>query len=273
MARITEHSNGPAATRHLFAIAGLACWATLAALGSGCTEDGGGDAEMTSPRPRSRVDMSNALDMGGAGLCTDTCGPTGSPGGWAGDGECDDSSVCDYGTDCSDCGPRSGRSYGDVCAEDSECPTGDCVARHCSAPCGSGQPSCESPLSLCDDDLGFCVEDSRCTPQCEGKSCGRDGCGGTCGACEGFETCSSAGACVARCDPSDTFECGDFQCRLDEVCFVPPNRPQLATCHEVDEDDQCLNCSSQLSAAPDCPMLYRPVVSRAENGGCTVSCE
>ena len=43
----------------------------------------------------------------GETLCTDTCR-------WAGDGECDDGgsgslySVCEYGTDCMDCGPREG---------------------------------------------------------------------------------------------------------------------------------------------------------------------
>ena len=46
-------------------------------------------------------------------LCSDTCGPPGDPGVWAGDGECDDggegaaNAVCALGTDCRDCGPRS----------------------------------------------------------------------------------------------------------------------------------------------------------------------
>ena len=43
--------------------------------------------------------------VGGAGLCSDGCR-------MAGDGYCDDGgadsrfAICDYGTDCSDCGPR-----------------------------------------------------------------------------------------------------------------------------------------------------------------------
>ena len=53
------------------------------------------------------------IEGSGSGeLCTDTCGPEGKPGGWAGDGACDDGGegsefdVCDFGTDCTDCGPR-----------------------------------------------------------------------------------------------------------------------------------------------------------------------
>lgn len=40
-----------------------------------------------------------------------------------------------------------------------------------------------------------------CTPQCDGKTCGDDGCGGACGNCGDDETCSDAGACVGGGDP------------------------------------------------------------------------
>ena len=48
---------------------------------------------------------SDCSDCGPRSPCTDTCT-------WSGDGECDDggvgsiNSVCDEGTDCTDCGPR-----------------------------------------------------------------------------------------------------------------------------------------------------------------------
>lgn len=35
-----------------------------------------------------------------------------------------------------------------------------------------------------------------CTPQCDGRSCGSDGCGGTCGACGSAELCSGSGQCA-----------------------------------------------------------------------------
>lgn len=38
---------------------------------------------------------------------------------------------------------------------------------------------------------------SACTPKCQGKVCGADGCGGQCGTCAGKQTCSASGD---RCD-------------------------------------------------------------------------
>jgi hypothetical protein len=35
-----------------------------------------------------------------------------------------------------------------------------------------------------------------CTPSCAGKTCGNDGCGGSCGTCAAGKTCSAAFACV-----------------------------------------------------------------------------
>ncbi len=35
-----------------------------------------------------------------------------------------------------------------------------------------------------------------CAPACSGKTCGNDGCGGSCGTCGAGKTCSAAGACV-----------------------------------------------------------------------------
>ena len=44
-----------------------------------------------------------------------------------------------------------------------------------------------------------------CTPSCGGRTCGDDGCGGSCGACAGGRTCSGAGACAC---PAGTMDCG-----------------------------------------------------------------
>lgn len=41
-------------------------------------------------------------------------------------------------------------------------------------------------------DVSTCTQ---CTPRCDGKSCGSDGCGGTCGTCDGADTCES-GVCT-----------------------------------------------------------------------------
>ena len=37
--------------------------------------------------------------------------------------------------------------------------------------------------------------DMVCVPQCQGKSCGNDGCGGTCGTCPSGQTCGTNGTC------------------------------------------------------------------------------
>ena len=51
-----------------------------------------------------------------------------------------------------------------------------------------------------------------CQPNCEGKECGDDGCGGSCGACADGEECSADGQCVP-CQPKcDGKECGDDGC-------------------------------------------------------------
>lgn len=38
---------------------------------------------------------------------------------------------------------------------------------------------------------------TACTPQCTGKTCGADGCGGSCGTCAGGQSCGADGACHA----------------------------------------------------------------------------
>jgi parallel beta-helix repeat protein len=50
-----------------------------------------------------------------------------------------------------------------------------------------------------------------CTPDCSGKNCGDDGCGGSCGTCSGGQTCVS-GVCTG-CTPDCTGKnCGDDGC-------------------------------------------------------------
>ena len=60
---------------------------------------------------------------------------------------------------------------------------------------------------------------SLCTPSCEGKTCGSDGCGGDCGECGEDEACNANGACVGQ--TCDGF-CGlqnPAGCWCDDGCF------------------------------------------------------
>jgi len=58
------------------------------------------------------------------------------------------------------------------------------------------------------EDTEIVAEDTEpeCVPQCEGRECGYDGCGGSCGECEGDLEICIAGFC--ECKP----ECGDAVC-------------------------------------------------------------
>lgn len=57
-----------------------------------------------------------------------------------------------------------------------------------------------------------------CTPQCSGRECGDDGCGGSCGTCNGSATCSPAGTCQAAsamCPPTGSTGTGVGQVSPD----------------------------------------------------------
>ncbi len=74
----------------------------------------------------------------------------------------------------------------------------------------------------CEDGLR-CVEAKCCQPNCEGKLCGDDGCGGSCGTCEGAATCQEGKCkCTPKCEGK---ACGDDgcgggcgNCQADQAC-------------------------------------------------------
>ncbi len=74
---------------------------------------------------------------------------------------------------------------------------GECLG----TPCGE---SCCLPGEVC-------VEGSCCKPACAGKVCGDDGCGGSCGECEGFQEACVDGQCVCQPDCAGK-ACGDDGC-------------------------------------------------------------
>jgi hypothetical protein len=63
------------------------------------------------------------------------------------------------------------------------------------------------------DSNNWSVSATACVPICNGKTCGSDGCGGTCGACVATQTCSAAGKCEAACVPQCAGKsCGSNGC-------------------------------------------------------------
>ena len=83
----------------------------------------------------------------------------------------------------------------------------DCGGKEC------GDDGCGGSCGLCPTlwacDGGLCVE-QECVPLCGGLECGFDGCGGVCGFCEAGELCQD-GLCELECT-CDGKECGDDGC-------------------------------------------------------------
>ena len=119
------------------------------------------------------------------------------------------------------CGWNSGQGFYD-CGWNGSDPSGS-FAKACPTQC---QPNCDG--KTCGEDgcggscgtcgagktcnsAGTCI--SSCTPACSGKQCGNDGCGGSCGACTAGKTCNAVGTCVSTCTPICTGKvCGTDGC-------------------------------------------------------------
>lgn len=143
-----------------------------------------------------------------------------------GNGVCDpgESATCsaDCSTDCGDCiqGYTCNGSSSCVCDDrkDGYCPTG-CPR---DPDCSSCTPSCDDRMcgdDGCGESCGECGSGERCddgqcvaacVPVCDGKSCGPDGCGGSCGECGSGERCDG-GQCISSCVP----DCSEKVCGSD----------------------------------------------------------
>lgn len=160
---------------------------------------------------------------------------------------------CACGAPDPDCTPdtpaelTSGCALKQRCAEDGTCQdtipaSWTCSPRlyaegtSCDCACGAFDPDCADPakpihgceqlnVSTCNPD-GSC---GQCVPDCDGKSCGDDGCGGSCGQCPANAAICLLGQCTDRCNPTPvlcTFNtCGDDgcggscgSCRANETC-------------------------------------------------------
>jgi hypothetical protein len=101
-----------------------------------------------------------------------------------------------------------------------ECGNGKCV---------EGLEDCE----YCPEDCGcpegdVCVDQECCSPQCDGKECGADGCDGICGVCDELSFCDD-GACLPW--------CSNGECDNGEVCDTCP--ADCGDCPECLDDPDC----------------------------------
>jgi len=109
--------------------------------------------------------------------------------------------------------------------------------------CPMTNPGC-SGSKLCGDcTAGNICKDNKCvkpscTPKCENKNCGSDGCGGSCGTCSNFSYCKNDAKCTScyidSCQKLG-YECGD-QLFMDPGC-----EPANVACGFCDNGKQCVN--------------------------------
>lgn len=106
-----------------------------------------------------------------ASVCLNTCG-------FKNDGSCDDGgpdssfSVCEFGTDCADCGPRVDKNCRNTCSfhDDGECDEpGLCEFGTDCADCGAG--TCRDDCAYSFD--GVCDEPGICDPGTDCTDCGK----------------------------------------------------------------------------------------------------
>ena len=101
--------------------------------------------------------------------------------------------------------------------------------------CGGGAPLAPEPPDAGGGPSQEAGADSgvpdACTPSCAGKSCGNDGCGGSCGACpsDGGTDAGVADACVPSCAGKT---CGDDGCggSCGTCPPIEPGCPDGGTC-------------------------------------------
>jgi len=129
------------------------------------------------------------------------------------------------GKTCADdngCGQPCGCPSGWEC-EGGECTFGDCVPTCDNVTCDNDDGcggTCGCPAGkLCDG--GTC----QCAPQCAGKDCGPDACGGECGGCGGEgAVCTADGTCCQK-------QCGGKECGDDGCGGLCGTCPGGASCN------------------------------------------
>lgn len=155
------------------------------------------------------------------GCVEDPCAPVCADIACGMSGECD-CGGCDGGFTCQEnacvpvTGPCVGFCAGKECGEVNGCQCGTCDAgEYC------------DPNNLC-----------KCQPQCSGKLCGPDGCGGECGICDPGMVCTAAGLCF---DPDCSIFEHQFEAttaRMNTLAFGEDGFPG----HGLDVDENGGTC-------------------------------
>lgn len=142
-------------------------------------------------------------------VCLEACTPGAAPSG------------CANGMACRPMPEMSGVGYCvRGCEGDGDCSTGfTCDPTQHVCQCGADR-DCVSggygPQGRCDESARLC----RCTPNCSGRTCGADGCGGLCGTCSSGQACRDGVCGAPYCGAGNfTVPCSDGQgCATNSAC-------------------------------------------------------
>ncbi len=125
----------------------------------------------------------------------------------------------------------------------------------CDCGCGAHDPDCDFglPVAGCGPSETCAANDTcaACVPNCAGKNCGDDGCGGYCGACnDPAKPACVSGQCVDACSPTPAI-CATNDCGADGCG---------GSCGVCPADSQCQN--------GQCSAVVLPVAPTSCEGHC-----
>ena len=191
------------------------------------------------------------------------CGPNGCGGSC---GFCPPGLICTPQGQCQQQGPVCGNNQ---CQQQENCYTcpqdcGQCKGNCCEAHDGVGceDPEvtacvCEMDFFCCDSNWdGICANlaedqckaDCGCTPNCDNKQCGGDGCGGVCGWCAPGSWCDADGQCIVVCEP----KCDGKQCGPDGCGGQCGNCAVGETCNSLGQCVCVPNCNNKACGPDGC---------------------
>jgi hypothetical protein len=178
------------------------------------------------------------------GVCAESCTPQcasrvcGGNGCGGSCGSCPAGQFCDANGQCRGC-PAGQRFCGGACVSGNQCCPGE--TRSCyTGPAGTlGKGICAAGTERCLDNgqWGGCL--GQVLPTCDGRACGPDRCGGSCGTCPSGLHCHSdgqcsscpdgqklcRGACILKTQCCTGLDCGTGTCQ-NGLCVCPPNSLQ-----------------------------------------------